>query len=95
MSILPASAAALNGFRANASGLLVPESLSRVREVWTRDEWRLIDRVSKLLERRGVDLILACPACARAGKPRIDQDREGDRQVLRCACKDRVFTKAF
>lgn len=83
------------GFRASVtSGLLLPEPLSRDRQVWTRDEWKLLNRAQQLIARKGMRLILKCetPACADAP---ITKVREGDGFLLRCAHADRVFTKAF
>ena len=82
-------------FRQHASGLYVPDVLSREREVWTHDEWRVIDRATKLLRKRGLDFKFACrqPACAKSPIDRVDPLDGG--MVLRCAHKDRVFTRAF
>lgn len=84
------------GFRrATGSGLIVPEDISREREVWTHDEGRLLDRATKLANKRGLKLLLACPddTCKAAPIERI-RLKNGD-WVLRCAHKDRVFVKAF
>lgn len=48
------------GFHPSASGLVVPEDLARDREVWTRDEWRLVDRVLKLMRSRNLAVVLHC-----------------------------------
>ena len=49
-------------FREHASGLLVPEEVSRERQVWTKDEWKAINRVTTLLESRGMRLQFTCDA---------------------------------
>jgi hypothetical protein len=79
------------GFRSNTAGLLVPEDLSRKRQVWTKDEWRLLDRVTKLLQGKGVELFLACPDCRTAGKDPLERISTPEGRVLRCACTDRIF----
>jgi hypothetical protein len=85
-----------SGFRrAVASGLILPEDISRTRDVWTRDEYRLLDRALKLFTAKGMGLLLKCdhPACKSAPIEKIRQPGGGF--VLRCAHADRVFTKAF
>lgn len=85
------------GFHPHASGLLVPDDLARKRQVWTKDEGRLLDRLAKLLNERGMLLNLACqnPKCAQSRKP-LERFRmaNGD-YVLRCECTDRVFQKGL
>ncbi len=84
------------GFRrSTSSGLIVPEELSRAREVWTRDEWKLFERFTKLAESRGLRLFLGCreESCRKAPIERIRQ-KDGS-ILLRCEHKDRVLTKAF
>lgn len=84
------------GFHPHASGLLVPEEHAREREVWTKDEWRLMDRVFKLLESRGLEVFLGCthPDCK--GKSPIERRRQPDGgYLLRCPHKDRVFQRVF
>lgn len=79
----------------SGSGLLVPAAISRDREVWTKDESRLLDRAIALLGSRGLKLQLACndPACA---SPTLERMRTTDGSfTLRCGHKDRVFTRAF
>lgn len=82
------------GFREHASGLMVPEEISRACEVWTRDEFRLLERATKLLERRGIDFYMGCQQCRKDGP--IEAIRQPDGSVVfRCAHKDRVMQKAF
>lgn len=80
------------GVRQHASGLYVPEELSRPREVWTHDEQRLLNRVSKLLASRGIRMLLACvhPDCRQAG-PIEKVTRLDGGLTLRCAHLDREF----
>lgn len=83
-------------FRPSAtSGLILPEELSRQRHVWTRGEWRLLERATVMLDRHGVDLLMQCrdDACR-------DHQLEPMRMLdggfrLRCNHADRVMTKAF
>lgn len=81
------------GYRQHASGLLVPNELSRKREVWTRDEWKVLERATKLLGSRGVDMFLRCEndACKAAPMERIRRNDGGI--TLRCACTDREMTR--
>lgn len=78
-------------FREHASGLYVPEPLSRTREVWTRDEWKTIDRAVRMLESRGVTVYFGCPepTCTTAPIARVRRPDGGI--TLRCAHKDREF----
>jgi hypothetical protein len=84
------------GYRpSTGSGLLVPDAVSRIREVWTSDEWRLIDRAMRLLHSRSVKVTLTCKSdtCddrAIQGTTEVSGDMR-----LRCGCKDRIVTRAF
>ena len=84
------------GFRRSpSSGLIVPEDVSRAREVWTRDEWKLLDRCGKLLASRGLRMLMLCdatPACLE--KPLV-KVKEPDGFRLQCAHMDRIFTNMF
>lgn len=79
------------GFRESATGLIVPEAHSRKRELWTRDEWKTIDRATKLLEARGVSVFFGCPHCPGAPMERIRRNDGG--LTLQCDCTAREFTK--
>ena len=86
----------MTGYREHASGLLVPAELSRVREVWTKDEWRLINRAFKLLESRKVAIFLGCSETAACKAAPIESIRQGgSTYLLRCAHKDRVLQRDF
>jgi hypothetical protein len=87
------TADAPRGFRrAGSSLLIVPASLERHRQVWTRDEFKSIDRTIKLLNSRGVKVTMTCKGAECHGDiERVD----GDDPILRCDCTDRVFTRAF
>lgn len=78
-----------HGFKPHASGLLVPEPISREREVWTRDEYKTINRALKLLASRKVEVFLGCPQCKAAPIEKIKRNDGG--LTLRCAHKDREF----
>ena len=84
-----------HGFRPAASGLLVPEALSRARQVWTRDESRLIDRATALLQSRGLQLQIRCakPSCPSAKLERLQ--RPGGEYALECGCTTRVFQRVI
>lgn len=82
-----------SAFRETPSGLYVPETVERPLEVWTRDEWKTIDRAAKLLTARGLRLKFFCdeaPDC-----PVETFRNAGGEAVLRCAHKDRLFTRAY
>ena len=83
-------------FVEHASGLLVPPAHQRRREVWTRDEWKLLDRTAKLLAARHVKLQLACesPDCAREPIQRLRDPADGS-ITLRCRCTDRVLQRVI
>lgn len=84
-----------HGYRPNASGLIVPEAVSREREVWTKDEWRLIQRATKFLRTKGVQVFFRCEQPACQGKP-MNRTRQADGAiVMQCDHKDRVLTEAF
>lgn len=81
------------GFRRAGSGLIVPEDVSRTREVWTYDEWRTLEKATKLLSGRGVQLLMRCaqPDCQ---KSPMERRRRPDGGItLRCSHADREFTK--
>lgn len=84
---------AVPGYRARASGLLVPDEISRAREVWTPDEKRLLDRATKLLESRGVELFMGCGETQCKGTPIERLSNADGGMTLRCAHKDRVFPR--
>jgi hypothetical protein len=86
------------GFRRdpNGVGLFVPEALSRQRQVWTRDEWRLLERCTKMLNSHDVHLLMKCshPACQDA--PLTGKRRRSDGSfVLTCGHAIRVMERAF
>lgn len=87
--------AAPHGFRENASGLLVPEEVSRERQVMSWRDWRDLERVTKMLEQRGVVLQMKCsdPRCQRTPIVRHRTPEGGI--SFRCEHADRVFTKAI
>lgn len=78
-------------YRRHASGLLVPADISREREVWTRAEWKAIEKATKLLESRGVHVYLGCPENTCKANP-LERIRRTDGGItLRCNHKDREF----
>ena len=89
------AASSAQPFRQRDSGLYVPDEYSRIREVWTRDALRLINRVTKLLNSRGIQVMFACenPKCV---DTKISKAPGlGGEYILRCNCKDRVFQRTF
>ena len=79
------------GYAPSPSGLALPVELTRTRETWTHDQWRLIDRASKLLASRDIKLQLVC------GRPECDgvvsQVKGAHDPTLQCGCKTRVFLR--
>lgn len=81
------------GFRVNAGGLYVPAEQSRERTVYTNDEWRVLERATKLLSSMGIQLFLRCnePKCQ---KDKIERIRNLDGGItFRCNHRDRVFPR--
>lgn len=67
---------------------------TRERVVWTRDEQKLLNRLSKVFNAHGDKLLLRCgnPVCPdHAMTLHEDQSNPGG-MVLRCGCHDRAFT---
>lgn len=79
--------------RQTASGLFVPEEHSRERQVWTRDECRLVERATKFLDSKGVRTFFGCtnPECKAAPMTRERMADGGIR--LRCAHMDREMPR--
>lgn len=89
------AATPLGFHHAPQSGLILPEAVARERQVWTKQEYRLLERLTGMLGQHGVDLLLQCqhPACS---KTPLEPSRLPDGGFrLRCAHMDRVMTKAF
>lgn len=81
-------------FRQTESGLIVPAELSRDREVWTWDEWKVLERATKLLESRGLRLFLRCDHSRECMAHPIERIRNADGGLtMRCHHLDRVFRK--
>lgn len=81
------------GFRSTgASGLFVPVSVERRREVWSEVERKALDRASKVCKQHKLRLTIACPREGCSGHlTRLDVAGVGD--VLRCDCTDRVLSR--
>lgn len=85
----------VEGFRQSVdSGLYVPPDLSRVREVWTAADWRLLRRVARFFKANDVGMILRCMHDTCDDKP-LQKLLEPGRILLRCNCTDRVLSKDF
>lgn len=80
--------------RQTGSALIVPEEHARQREVWTKDEARLLERATKLLESRGIALHLRCPhdGCT-APLERLRAPDGG--LILRCDHKERHLSRSI
>lgn len=82
------------GYRQNALGLIVPEEVSRERQVLSWQEWRDLEKVTKSLMARGMILQLKC-ADARCQREPITRVRTAEGGIsFRCAHADRIYTKA-
>lgn len=81
------------GYRRNDAGLIVPEDISRKREVWTWQEWRDLERVTKRLVARGLAFQFKCqdPRCQDTKLERVRRPDGGI--TLRCNHLDREFHK--
>lgn len=81
-----------DGFRSVTSGLFLPAAQNRDRQIWTREEWKLLDRVATLCAARGLRLHLECAheACQRTPLKKV-QTVEG--LALQCAHLTRVFRR--
>ena len=79
-----------HGLTRRASGLLVPESVARTREVWMPEESKLLRRLDRLLRSHGVEAVLRCTAPECREKPAITTQVEPDgTTTLVCGCKKR------
>lgn len=67
----------------------------RIRDVWTREEWKLLNRTSKMLAGHGVKHRLVCMLEHCPDKNiRIHADATAPMgAVLRCGCTDRIFAR--
>lgn len=84
-----------NGYLERSSGLLVPVDAGRTREVWTKADWKLLNKAGAFLASRGMAFHLVCLSSECKGV-NLEQARDtAGRTSLRCKCKDRVFEKAF
>lgn len=69
-----------------------PGAGERLREVWTREEWKTMQRGFEVLRKRGIEVYLRCdaPDC----RPYIMTHHSTPAgTVLRCRHKDRVLSK--
>lgn len=81
------------------SGLLLPPELSRVRHVLTRDQWRLLERCTKMLhdikrsDGYGVQLQLQCERKECHAAPLEGQRLQDGSFQLRCEHRDLVMDR--
>lgn len=84
----------MTGYVRRPSGLVVPsDTVKKTREVWTNDEYRLINRIGKLFKARGLRFSLHCdaPDCAKA--PMTMERTPDGGSSLTCQCKERIFER--
>lgn len=81
------------GYARHASGLIVPEELKRERTVRTREEFRIIDKATALLQSLGIETFFRCaqPECQNTPMERIRSLDGGI--TYRCNHRDLVFVK--
>lgn len=77
----------------HASGLYVPEEFRRGRQVWSKEEWKLLDRATRMVGSHGVKLLLACQEAQCQGKPMERLRRPDGGITLRCEHLDREVWK--
>lgn len=82
-------------FKRHASGLFVPEEVSREREVWTRAEWKTVDRATMFLKGRGLTVFFSCTDQRCQAGPIEKRENLDGTVTLRCAHKDRVLMKGY
>lgn len=78
------------GYRQTASGLLVPKESTRERQVWTKDEWKLLDRATRMVGGHGLKLLLECQHEDCRGKKMERIRRPDGTPMLQCEHMDRV-----
>ena len=84
------------GFHEHASGLIVPDFLAREREVWTRADWKILERATKLVASRGLRMFLQCAETPACRETPLARHREPDGGIsLRCAHRDRVVVNGL
>ena len=86
----------LAGFHRNpVTGLLLPEAVSRAREVWTKHEWKFHERVVRFYREKAIAVFLQCthPSCV--GTPMVRLRQPGGDITLTCEHKERALTRAF
>lgn len=82
-------------FREHASGLIVPNEISRLREVMRVQDYRLLDRAAKAIAARGLSMYLGCQEPGCQGQP-LERIRNSDGGItLRCAHRDLVVVKGL
>ena len=83
----------MSTFAPNASGLLVPQEHVRARESWPYEDWRALEKASKLLKSRNVAMFLQCPDETCVDTP-LERVRSQDGGItLRCNHLDRVVVR--
>lgn len=83
------------GFRediGSGSGLIVPEALSRQREVVRQDEHKLLTRaIREVCTQYNFRLVFVCNQCASPQEPFMKRIRTANGFILRCPHRDLVF----
>lgn len=71
----------------------IPILGARIREVWPKDERKILDRCAKLFNSHGDKLMMRCgyPLCTDPDIRLYPDPLKPNWMVLRCGCRDRAF----
>lgn len=81
--------------RSTASGLILPEAHARERQVWTKDEAKLLERATRLIESRGIEFFLRCRHSECHNEPMTRVLAPDGGLILRCAHMDRILSRTI
>jgi hypothetical protein len=84
------------GFRAGASGLLLPEAQSRVRTTLTWPEWRALEKATALLTdaRMAAEWVMRCENTSCPDR-KIERVRVPGGLAFQCGCRTREFLRSL
>lgn len=80
------------GFGAHKSGLIVPDSHARTREVCLNDDWKRVKRAVAFLVSRDISTMIQCKKTG-CPSPAIVPVESLTGFTLRCGCTDRVVQR--
>lgn len=88
----PAALEVPKGYQRSASGLIVPEEISR-RQAVPREDWKQLERATKMLKRLGLTIQLSCEQDECKSEPLKRVRRIDGGITLRCKHRDLEFTE--